>query len=103
MSMETMRATVFAAGFVLLASCGAQPKYVNMRVDQVSSLEIVGGPLGAAVLIDGIEVWQLKGSGKDKIPVSDGEHAVRIVSNGFDLYKRAIFVRDGTRKTIKLP
>jgi hypothetical protein len=88
--------------FLMLASCGTQPKHINVRADQISSLEIKGGPIGASVFIDAANVWKLQGRGKDKISLIDGEHAVRIENNGTEVYQRIVIVKNGTRRVINL-
>ena len=91
----------FFAVALLLASCGSQPKHINQRVDEISSLEIMGGPVGASVYIDGVEAWRLQG--KNNLSLSDGQHDVRVVNNGTEIYRRTILVKDGTHRVIKLP
>lgn len=90
----------FAATVVV--SCGAQPKHVNIRMAQASQLFITGGPVGSSVMVDGIEIWRLVGQNRDRIDIADGEHNVRIVFNNTELYRRVIFIQNGTKKVIEL-
>ena len=87
---------------LLLAACGAQPKHVNVRAEQSSQLAIRGGPPGAIISVDGIEAGRLINGKQAQISLIDGTHLVTIQHDGRELYRRTVFVQDGTRKVIDL-
>lgn len=102
-----MRSTIIAttaaalvAAFAL-ASCGGTPRHSETRIEQVSTLVFEGGPEGASVLVNGMQVASLQKK-STTVPIADGTHQVKVMQGARVLYDRAVFIQDGTKKVIPL-
>jgi uncharacterized protein YcfL len=94
-------AAMLAALSLGLVGCGAMPHHAETRVTRTSSLAFDGSPIGASIMIDGVEVAQLDGK-PSAVPIADGTHHVVVRADGRILYDRKLFIQDGTRKKITL-
>ncbi|WP_448581142.1 hypothetical protein [Thermaurantiacus sp.] len=94
-----MRLSAILVLALVLAGCGASPRYETRRPDPVSAL-VIGTTLpGTEVWVDGT----LRGKSGTKaleIPVPDGTREVRLVAPGGRETRLTAFIQSGSRRMI---
>jgi len=101
MKKTLVGAIVAVAAVLSLSSCGTMPQHAETRIAMPAVVVVQGGPIGARVLIDNVDVGALAKK-ETRFSVASGTHDFRINMNGQELYNRQLFMQDGTQKVIYL-
>jgi hypothetical protein len=83
----------------MLAACGGMPKHNETRADELTTIVLTNLPAGATVSVDGRYVYGAD-DGVLSIPVQAGMHAVEVRMGPAIIYKRDVFLDDGTTREI---
>lgn len=86
---------------VTLSACGSLPKKTETRIDQAPIVTLQGVPAGAIIWIDGEPIGTAAG-GDETFELRKGQREVEIVLNGQSIYKRSLFVQDGTTRVVDI-
>lgn len=96
MRIEAIAALAVA---LLIAGCGAKPRYENRRPDPVSALIVAPSLPGTEVWVDGAMRGRV-----DRTPltitVADGTRAVRLVAPDGQQTELTAFIQNGSRRMI---
>lgn len=83
----------------MLAACGSMPKHEESRADELTTIVLSNLPAGATVSVDGKGFFGAE-RGKLSISVEAGMHAVEVRVGATVIYKREVFLDDGTTRKI---
>ena len=100
---HTYKVAVLSALLLAVAACGAKPRHQSLRSDPASSVQFLDLPAGAIVYVDGIEITTAPGpKGVANVSVLDGMREITVKYNGSEIYKRNMFIQDGTTKRVRI-
>lgn len=85
----------------IVSACGALPHSASIRQSQSPILVFEGGPTNATIVIDGKTAGHTDGKSTN-ISIESGTHEVIVEHSNSQIYKKLIFIEDGTQKHIKL-
>lgn len=97
----TRRLSLLALSCLLVAACGGLPRYAETRRDEPARVELVGAPAGAELYVDGEMVGRISDD-RRIFTVEKGTRRVEIRSGGTVIYRRDLFVQDGSTRVIDL-
>lgn len=86
----------------MLAACGAMPKHDEVRADEATTIVLTNLPPGATVTVDGKSVFGVVDRRVLSVSVQAGMHAVEVRLGSEVIYKRDIFLDDGTTREITI-
>ncbi len=95
---------IILMGAASLTGCGSMPKHNETTIDKASAIIFKGGPVGAALMVDGERVGTVAPRKRETaVNVKDGSHQVVVTGPSGDIiYQRTVLVDDGIRKIIDL-
>ncbi len=97
--MRAFAIPIGLAAALLLASCGANPRYETRRPDPTSALVVEPTLPGTRVMVDGTIRGEV-GRKRLVIPVADGTREVRLLAPGGGERLVSAFIQNGSRRTI---
>ncbi len=89
----TTLVVVLIAGFVILTVMGFKFDTDKQQFEQYAFLQFNSAPTGASVAVDGVEVT---GKTPNKTSVPEGKHEVVIWRDGFETWRKTLYIKSGT-------
>ncbi len=84
---------VLIAGFVILTVMGFKFDTDRQQFEQYAFLQFNSAPTGASVAVNGVEVT---GKTPNKTSVPEGKHEVVIWRDGFETWRKTLYIKSGT-------
>lgn len=89
----TTLVVVLLAGFVILTVMGFKFDTDKQQFEQYAFLQFNSAPTGARVAVDGVDIT---GKTPNKTSVPEGKHEVVIWRDGFETWRKTLYVKAGT-------